>query len=125
MTNEIEEAKEIDVFNLSPIEQRIYELLLKGIIVEKVARYFDVSRNHLFIHYGQLIKTAIMHREEAIRDAQMNVAVKVGNPTMLIWLGKNELAQTDVPASTFDNDVSEISFTVKRIPKPAEEADES
>lgn len=116
-TKQEEVASEIDVFNLTPVQQRIYELILKGITIEKVARYFDVSYQWMQINHGHLIKTAIMHREEAIRDSQYNIAVKVGNPTMLIWLGKNELGQSDMPASTFESDVSEISFSVKRIPK--------
>lgn len=38
-----------------------------------------------------------------LRRAQYQKAVEEGNPTMLIWLGKNMLGQSDMPMSSEDN----------------------
>lgn len=40
-----------------------------------------------------------------LRRAQFRKAVEDGNPTLLIWLGKQMLGQTDQPINTDDNGI--------------------
>jgi hypothetical protein len=49
-------------------------------------------------HYGDIIEKGKAMGKLSLRRKQMEVAM-TGNPTMLIWLGKNWLGQEDNPKS--------------------------
>jgi len=51
--------------------------------------------------HSDIIEQGKANGKLALRRKQMEVAMS-GNPTLLIWLGKNWLNQTDVPLSESD-----------------------
>ena len=112
------EFKEFDYDALSDVEKRVYDMIYTGTSVERIAMTFNVTRNTMYNKFRQVIGTAQLNREMDLRRAQRSAALG-GNATMLVWLGKNELGQTDSGiGQDSGEDVSEITFTVKRVPKP-------
>ena len=73
---------------------RVTELASKGYIMRELAAILDVSEDTLHRHYAEAIKTGRELCNSMIRAKQIEVALQ-GNPTMLIWIGKQNLAQTD------------------------------
>src|SRR5207253_7828157 len=108
------EFKEFDYDALSDVEKRVYDMIYTGTSVERIAMTFNVTRNTMYNKFRQVIGTAQLNREMDLRRAQRSAALG-GNATMLVWLGKNELGQTDSGiGQDSGEDVSEITFTVKR-----------
>ena len=62
---------------------------------------------------SEAIKARVKKRQQ-LRKAQWEAAIKDKNPTMLIWLGKNELNQTDKLETTEKKEHIEIDFTPKK-----------
>ena len=114
----MDELKELKYEELNEYEKRIFDMTFKKIHQDKIARHFNVSRSTLMNKYHHVIASAVMAREEMLRDAQFKAAVQGGNATMLIWLGKNELQQSDMPLGEGIEEVTEVSFKVRRVPKP-------
>jgi len=50
-----------------------------------------------------------------IRKAQFRLAIEKLNPTMLIWLGKQELGQSDRPISTDDKPLVFTNIDLDRV----------
>lgn len=67
---------------------------------EEMSDYFGVPRTTLQYNFDDIIKLARASTKCKLRKKQIDVALK-GNPSMLIWLGKNMLGQRD----KFDDDV--------------------
>ena len=73
--------------------------------VEEMARFgcpdvdicsiFDISISLLRTAFPKVLKIKRAERRNAIRMAQTRLALEDKNTSMLIWLGKNELEQTD------------------------------
>lgn len=105
-------------------EEKVYEMLYYGFSVEKIARYFDTTHVTIYNKFKDAVANARLDREMVLRKAQFKTAVETHNPTMLIWLGKNELFQTDQPLASGDEAISEVTFTVKRVPRPSQDTDE-
>jgi bifunctional pyridoxal-dependent enzyme with beta-cystathionase and maltose regulon repressor activities len=52
-------------------------------------------KKHSGISFSELIKKNIGHGKASLRRNQWKLATEKLNPTMLIWLGKQHLGQTD------------------------------
>jgi hypothetical protein len=76
----------------------VYKLARLGCTLEEISDWFDVSRETLKYNFNKLILRARSDIKQDLRRAQIRVALE-GNPTMLIWLGKALLGQTDQPQS--------------------------
>lgn len=74
----------------------VYKLARLGCTLEEMADWFDVSRETLKYNFNKLILKAKSEIKQDLRRAQIRVALE-GNPTMLIWLGKNLLGQGENP----------------------------
>lgn len=74
----------------------VYKLARLGCTLEEMADWFDVSRETLKYNFNKLILKAKSEIKQDLRRAQLRVALE-GNPTMLIWLGKNMLGQGENP----------------------------
>ena len=80
-------AKEIDV-------EKLKEFLAVNMPVHRIAQYFGTTKETLYNKFGDLIIESNVNFEQQLRLAQVRAANE-GNPTMLIWLGKNLLNQVD------------------------------
>ena len=60
-----------------------------------IARYFGVKEDTLRRHFEEYLSQGRHQLKTTLRQAQLRVALE-GNPTMLIWLGKNYLSQNEM-----------------------------
>jgi hypothetical protein len=60
----------------------------------EIASYFGVKEDTLRRHFAGYLAKGRYNLKTSLRQAQLRVALD-GNPTMLIWLGKNILQQND------------------------------
>ena len=75
-------------------EDKITELASKGLTQKQLAAIFNCSEDTLQRNYAVAIKTGWELRNGSLMQRQYEVAM-TGNPTMLIWLGKQYLNQHD------------------------------
>ncbi len=67
-----------------------------GMASRRLAAYFGIDRATMTKHYGHIIDRHRAIAEASLLKEQWKVALK-GNPTMLVWLGKQLLGQADKP----------------------------
>jgi len=82
--------------------EQVQDLASIGCTDRDVANFFGVDENTLRYNFSDYL---IKGREElkvSLRRAQLKLALG-GNATMLIWLGKNILGQTDNPINSDAN----------------------
>jgi len=65
-----------------------------GCTDSEIAKYFGVKDDTLRRHFTDYLIKGRHNLKTSLRQAQLRVALD-GNPTMLIWLGKNVLNQND------------------------------
>lgn len=87
--------------NVDPAE--VEKLISEGCTLEETAFSVNCSINTLYRNFGEAIKKGRFELNKSLRRKQVELA-KAGNPTMLIWLGKQLLDQRDK---------SEVDATVK------------
>ena len=73
---------------------RVLELVRMGVPVVDIAAGFGCHRSVLFSRFGKAIRRAKVLRKLALLEAQWRL-VLAGNVRMLIWLGKQELGQSN------------------------------
>jgi hypothetical protein len=73
-----------------------------GCTDREIAAYFDVHENTLRYNFKEFLTKGRHNLKTSLRQAQLRVALD-GNPTMLIWLGKNILAQQESGLANPDN----------------------
>ena len=61
----------------------------------EIARYHGVKEDTLRRHFEEYLTRGRHQLRTTLRQAQLRVALE-GNPTMLIWLGKNLLQQNEM-----------------------------
>ena len=82
----------------------VYRLSAIGCSMEEMSMFFGIDRETLKYNFLPYIQRANSDLYRKIRNKQIEVALD-GNPTMLIWLGKNMLGQSDNPVNTDANKV--------------------
>lgn len=70
-----------------------------GLSTQEMAAVLDCSKDTLERRFMKAIEKGRQKYKASLKRKQYELAMK-GNPTMLIWLGKQALGQTDKPAST-------------------------
>ena len=96
----------------------VYKLATYHCTIKDISNFFGVPRDTIQYNFGDLIVQGYEETKQSLRMKQIEVAMS-GNPTMLIWLGKQMLGQSDQPESAKDEDNSgEININVKRPQKP-------
>jgi hypothetical protein len=75
-------------------EKSILDLASKGRTLYEIAAYCGVSDDTLSRNYAEVIERGRQLMKGSLRSKQVEVAMR-GNPQMLIWLGKQNLGQTD------------------------------
>ena len=80
----------------------VYKLAAIGSTDREIARWFSMDENTLRYNFSDIIAKGREDLAQSIRTAQIKLALS-GNATMLIWLGKNLLGQTDNPTDSAEN----------------------
>lgn len=80
----------------------VYKLATMGCPDREIAEWFDVSESTLRYNFSAYLTKARAQLKQKLRQAQLRTAFD-GNPTMLVWLGKNILGQTDNPYNSEAN----------------------
>ena len=80
----------------------VYKLAAIGSTDREIARWFDMDENTLKYNFSSIIAKGREDLHQSLRMAQIKLALS-GNATMLIWLGKNILEQSDNPTNTEAN----------------------
>lgn len=104
--------KEID-------EERVAQMILEGATVNEVALCLDVEDETLHRRFKKLIAKKKAERRVTIRKWQYEQA-RQGNVGMLVWLGKNELKQTDKPEPQTTKVI--VTYADRGIDDPTDEA---
>ena len=73
---------------------RIEEMALNGCHTHTIAKLIGVDDKTLLAHFSELMTQKRAEGRAALRKAQYDGAI-AGDHTMLVWLGKNRLEQTD------------------------------
>lgn len=79
----------------------VYKLACLYCSYQEIADWFNIPRETLKYNFRDLIQKGYNSTKQGLRRAQIEVAMK-GNVTMLIFLGKNLLGQSDNPMESSD-----------------------
>lgn len=80
----------------------VYKLAAIGSTNREIARWFDMDESTLAYNFATILAKGREDLSQSLRMAQLKLALS-GNATMLIWLGKNILGQTDNPTDSESN----------------------
>jgi hypothetical protein len=79
--------------------REVEKLAAIGMKNSEIAEWFGIDDSTLSYNFKHEITKGKLNLVQSLRRAQISVALG-GNPTMLIWLGRNLLAQSDNPINT-------------------------
>jgi hypothetical protein len=68
----------------------------------EIAEWFGIDENTLRYNFSVELLKGKLQLSQSLRQAQIRLALS-GNATMLIWLGKNILGQSDNPIDSEAN----------------------
>lgn len=74
--------------------RQVYRLATMGASNYEIGDFFGVSEGHIRLNHSDTVRLGRANLKMKLRQAQMREAMS-GNVTMLIWLGKNVLRQSD------------------------------
>lgn len=80
----------------------VYMWASLGCTDQEIANWFMIPVNTLKYNFAEYMEKGRTELKHKLRRAQTAVALG-GNPTMLIWLGKNLLGQSDIPVNSEQN----------------------
>ena len=80
----------------------VYKLAAMGCTNREIAVWFDVAEDTLKYNFAPILAKGREQMKQRLRMAQIKLALG-GNATMLIWLGKNILGQSDNPLDNESN----------------------
>lgn len=83
--------------------REVEKLAAIGMKNSEIAEWFGIDDSTLNYNFKQEITKGKLNLIQSLRRAQISVALG-GNPTLLIWLGRNLLGQSDSP---FNSDANE------------------
>ena len=105
-------------FNIIINPEEIHKLATYHCTIPEMCDFYGVQRDTLLYHFEDLIKAGYESTKQKLRGKQIEVALS-GNPTMLIWLGKNMLGQSENGSLTsIEDSETEATFKVIRPAKP-------
>jgi len=85
-------------------ERQVNQLAAQNNTFEEIAAVMGVSPDWLAENYSERIKTTRLTGRSSLRRWQWQAA-EAGVPALLIWLGKNELGQTDKTVTDHAGDI--------------------
>jgi hypothetical protein len=80
----------------------VYKLAAMGCSDREIATWFDIKDDTLRYNFAEIIAKGREDMKQSLRKAQIRLALS-GNATMLIWLGKNILGQSENPVNSEAN----------------------
>jgi hypothetical protein len=80
----------------------VYKLAQMGCKDSEIAEWFGVDENTLRYNFSVELLKGKLSLKQSLRQAQIRLALS-GNATMLIFLGKNILGQSDSPVDSEAN----------------------
>ena len=89
--------------------EQLLKLAVIGCSAEEIGVYFGLSRQTVCARFGRALEKGRALRKRLLRQRQTEVALQ-GNPAMLIWLGKQELGQRNIPLENSDARPLTIAF---------------
>ena len=85
-------------------EEQVLELARLHSTDKEMADFFEVPLSTFTDNFRDIIKKGRIETKQRLRKAQLKMALN-GDRTMLIWLGKNILGQSENPMQIDDNQV--------------------
>ena len=83
--------------NQTPVPPDEVELMARiGSTDREIAEHFGITDSTLRYNFTDYLIKGRSELKQRLRQAQLRVAFE-GNPTMLIWLGRNILGQNETP----------------------------
>jgi len=82
--------------------QEVYKLAQMGCKNQEIADWFGLDENTLTYNFSVELVKGRESLKQSLRQAQLRLALS-GNATMLIWLGKNILGQSENPVDSEAN----------------------
>lgn len=82
---------------------------IKFTTIKDIAAYLGIPHETCRVRFGELFQKAQAEKRIALRKLQWKAAENL-NPTMLIWLGKQDLDQTDDGIINRDDLIGEVNF---------------
>jgi hypothetical protein len=79
-----------------------------GCTDREIAKYFDISESTLRYNFSSFLTKGRHQLKTTLRQAQLRYALE-GNATLLVWLGKNLLSQSD--SGTMNDDKRPLPWT--------------
>lgn len=80
----------------------VYKLASIGMKNSEIAEWFGIDDSTLNYNFKQQLLKGKLNLNQSLRKAQISLALS-GNATMLIWLGKNILGQSENPVDAEAN----------------------
>jgi len=84
--------------------EEVFKLAQIGCKDTEIADWFGVDSNTLRYNFSVELLKGREALKQSLRRAQLSVALN-GNPTMLIWLGKQYLGQSENPMESADSQI--------------------
>lgn len=82
--------------------EQVMKLAQLGCTDKEISHVIDMCETTLEVRFRKALDIGRSHLRQAIRKAQIQLAVGEKNPTMLVWLGKNYLSQRE-PKQKFEH----------------------
>ena len=99
-----EEKKKVGRPKIELDEELLYKLATIHCTMKEMVDILGVSEDTLKRNFAGIIDKGKAEGKSRLRRKQMEVALE-GNPTMLIWLGKCMLLQTETPIAEDTNKI--------------------
>lgn len=84
--------------------EEVFKLAKMWCTMQEIADWFEIPRETLKYNFSDLIAKGRAETKQALRKSQIKAAIG-GNTSMMIWLGKNILGQSDQPVSNEANQI--------------------
>lgn len=75
--------------------ETVYKLALMGATNVEIADWWGTTEQSIRYRFSEYLAKARSSLKIKLRRAQLKVAIENENPTMLIWLGRNMLGQSE------------------------------
>jgi hypothetical protein len=82
-------------------EEDVFKLAAMGCKETEIAEWFGISDSTLRFNFSDILAKGRLTLNQSLRRKQIEVAMS-GNPTMLIWLGRAVLGQSENPLGSAD-----------------------
>jgi len=86
--------------------EKVEYLAYIGCTVKEIAEFYECTDRTIRNRFSEKLAKGRAKRKQDLREAQWKSAITSGNITMQIWLGKQELGQSEFGASVTDEELT-------------------